>query len=456
MEKAVTPGPDQPDQCLHQAALDHVWMHGGYAWDDAVRPGGVRVMSGGDSCYLVDDSGNRYLDLLSGLWLANVGYGRQEIADAMAAQAARLHYSMHRFPTEPTIRAATRLAEWAPGSLSKVFFTGGGTEANEAAMKMAVQYHRLNGQPQRVAFIGRDLSYHGASFATMGVGGANIDKTVFEPLLMPTARRIPGPGHPDWSGEGAGALEQAILDAGPDTVAAFIGEPISNSAGIHVPDDDYWPTVREICDRYGVLLVMDEVITGFGRTGKMFASEHWGVVPDIMTVAKGFTSGYAPLGAAIARTEIAERFKPGRAEAFQHLVTFGGHPVSCAAALANLDILQREGLVARSASMGAYLIDALRDIAGHRRSITDVRGLGLMCAVQLGAPGRAPTPKDQAARIGGFLTARMLERGCHAACAADRVIFMPPLTVDTGEIDTAVRALDETLAEAERDDTWWP
>jgi adenosylmethionine-8-amino-7-oxononanoate aminotransferase len=223
-------------------------------------------MSSGDGCFLTDLSGNRYLDLLSGLWLVNVGYGRHEIGEAMAAQATRLHYSMHRFPTEPTIRAAARLADMAPGSLSKVFFAGGGTEANEAAMKMAVQYHRLNGSPERVKFIGRHLSYHGASFATMGVGGANIDRSAFEPLLMTGAQQIPAPGHPDWSGAGAGRLEQAILDAGPDTVAAFIGGPISNSAGIHVPDDDYWPTVREICDRYGVLLIMDEVITGFGQS----------------------------------------------------------------------------------------------------------------------------------------------------------------------------------------------
>jgi adenosylmethionine-8-amino-7-oxononanoate aminotransferase len=440
---------------LRQAALDHVWLHSGYAWEEAVETGGLRVMAEGSGCRLTDVDGNEYLDFASGLWLVNAGYGREQIARAMAEQAGRLHYTMHKFPAEPTILLAAELANLTPGTLSKAFFTSGGTEANEAAMKMAVQYHRLNGAPARVKFIGRTASYHGASFATMSVGGANIDKSYFEPLLMPGARLVKGPGNAEWTGRGAGELEQVILDEGPETVAAFVGEPISNSAGVRVPDDDYWPAVREICDRYGILLISDEVITGFGRTGRMFAVEHWGIEPDIMTVAKGLTSGYAPMGAAIARTEIAERFKPGPAEAFQHVVTFGGHAVAAAAALANLKIIEEEKLIARSAAMGAYLLDALHGLSQEHRSVIDVRGRGLMCAVELGPRDKSAWTPEHRTRIRKYLTALLLDRGVNLPVIADLAIFMPPLTVTEDEVSRAVETFAEIIGEIERGPAWW-
>jgi adenosylmethionine-8-amino-7-oxononanoate aminotransferase len=201
-------------------------------------------------------------------------------------------------------------------------------------------------------------------------------------------------------------------------------------------------------------LITDEVITGFGRTGKMFALEHWGIVPDIMTVAKGITSGYAPLGAAIARSEIADRFKPGPNEAFQHIITFGGHAVACAAALANLNIIEREHLVARSAKMGTYLIEALRNLAESHRSITDVRGRGLMCVAQLGSRKDDRLPQAQRAQTGKHLSSELLKRGFHIACTADRAIFMPPLIVQETEIDDVVSAFDETLTEIELGPAW--
>jgi adenosylmethionine-8-amino-7-oxononanoate aminotransferase len=440
---------------LRAAALDHVWLHSGYAWDEAAEEGGLRVMASGSGCRLTDAEGNEYLDFASGLWLVNAGYGRREIASAMSEQASRLHFTMHRFPAEPTIRLATELARLTPGTLSRVFFTNSGTEANEAAMKIAVQYHRLNGEPSRVKFIGRVSSYHGASFATMGLGGASIDTSPFESLLMPEARMVKGPGHAAWTGLGAGELEEVILREGPETVAAFIGEPVSNSAGVRVPDDDYWPAVREICDRYGILLITDEVITGFGRTGRMFGVEHWGIVPDIMTIAKGLTSGYAPMGAAIARLEIAERFKPGPSEAFQHVVTFGGHAVAAAAALANLRIIEEEGLVARSASLGRYLRAALHDLAEKHRSIIDVRGRGLMHAVELGPREKSGWTAGQRTTIRKYLYGQLLDRGVHLPVTADLAIFMPPLIVTEAEISRAIEAFGEILGDVERGAAWW-
>ena len=437
---------------LHRLAVEHLWVQGGYPWSELVAPDGLIVMSEGSGSTLVDVDGRRYLDFASGFWLAGVGYGRTEIAEAMAAQAARLHYTRHQWPTEATIRAAAKLAELAPGSLSKVFFTSGGGEANEAALKLAVQYHRLMGEPERVKFIGRDLSYHGAGFATMSVGGAHIlDRRPFERLLLPGTRLIPGPGHSDFSAEAVGGLEKAILAEGPGSVAAFIGEPISNSAGVHVPSDAYWPAVREICDRHGILLICDEVITAFGRTGKMFAVEHWGIVPDILTVAKGFTSGYAPAGAAIVKVELAERFRPGRAEAFQHVVTFGGHAVACAAALANLEIIERENLVERSAVMGRYLFDALKPLESHP-SVIEVRGgLGLMAGLELGdrtSDGRRMSGEDRAT-FGKAIYDRMRKRGVNLVGSAGTISFMPPLIVERAEIDKVVGDLDEVLTEIE-------
>jgi len=445
------------DSDLHALALHHVWMHGGTSWEAAQQPGTITVMSRGQGATVTDVDGKDYLDFSSGLWLVNVGYGRREIAQAMAAQAERLHYTKHQWPTEPTIRLARRLAELTPGTLSKVFFTGGGGEANEAALKMAAQYHRLNGEPDRVKFIGRDLSYHGASFATMSVGGSKLlNRSVFEPFLLPNARLVAGPGHPQWTGQAAGELEDVILREGPETVAAFIGEPISNSGGIHVPADDYWPAVRALCDKYGILLICDEVITGFGRSGKMFGVDHWDFTPDIMTVAKGLTSGYCPMGAAIATERVADRFTPGAAEAFQHVITFGGHAVSATAAMVNIDIIEREGLAERSAAMGTYLLESLEGLKAHG-SVVATRGRGLMVALQMGGSPDADRPltAEQKGTFSKKLYSRALERGLNIVGSAERIALMPPLVVTEDEINRAVSIMDETFGEVEAELGWW-
>ena len=246
------------------------------------------------------------------------------------------------------------------------------------------------------------------------------------------------------------------MQAGVDKVAAFIGEPISNSAGIYVPDQDYWPTVREICDKYGILLICDEVITGFGRTGKMFAVENWEIVPDIMTIAKGATSGYAPLGAAVVKKEIAERFRPGAEEAFQHVITFGGHAVACAAALANIAIIEREGLVEKSARLGAHFKSALNGLNGHK-SFGNVRGLGLMCALQLrkNRSGNENFSADERTAVTKAVIDKCFRKGLNIMGSVDKFAFMPPLVVTKEELDRAIEIVDAVLTEIEAEFSWW-
>jgi adenosylmethionine-8-amino-7-oxononanoate aminotransferase len=452
--------PESNDQLaaeLREAALNHLWYQNGYAWEAVSASGGVVIMDKGEGAVLTDITGHSVLDFTSGLWLANAGYGRAEIADAMATQAKKLQFARHLWPTEPAIRAASKLAELAPGSLSMVFFTTGGGESNETALKIAIQYHRLNGEPDRTQFIGRDFSYHGASFATMSVGGARLlNRSIFQSHLHPNVQLIEGPGHPEFSGDAAARLEEAILRAGPDKVAAFIGEPISNSAGIHVPAAAYWPAIRAVCDRYRVLLICDEVITGFGRTGKMFAVEHWGIVPDILTIAKGATSGYAPLGAAIVKSEIAERFRPGAAEAFQHVITYGGQAVACAAALANIAIIERENLVERSARLGEYFRKGLYGLDNHP-SFGEVRGLGLMCALQLtkNRDGRESFTPEERAALTQALGDKFYRKGMNVMGSVDKIALMPPLVITHDQLDRALGIVDSVLTDIEREFRWW-
>ena len=434
---------------LRELALEHYWFHSAYPWAAANQPRGFLVLDRGEGAHVIDVEGHRYLDLCAGLWLAQVGYGRREIAEAYAEQAVRLHYARHSSPAEPTLRLAKKLADITPGDLSKVFFTGGGSEANEAALKMAVQYHRLNGEPERTLFIGRTMSYHGATFATMSVGGSDLlRRDYFEHGFLPGATLVPGPGLPGWTERSLDELDSLITEMGPHRIAGFVGEPVSNSAGVHVPDADYWPRLRSICDRHGILLIVDEVVTGFGRTGRMFGIEHWGVVPDIMTIAKGATSGYAPLGAAIARRHIGEAFRPGPAEAFQHVVTYGGHAAACAAALANIAIIEREGLVERAVTGGEDLRGKLRQELATNPHLLEVRGIGQMTAVQLSRDGRTPggfAPEERA-RFSQTLIRDLLDEGLIAIGNADRITIIPPLIVTSADIDHAARGVGRAVA----------
>jgi len=441
---------------LEREALDHVWIHQA-PWVDIAESDGLRVFDRGEGSTLYDVHGRAYLDGIAGLWVVNSGHGRKDIAEAMARQAARLGYasSMH-YTTVPAVQAASMLAERTPGDLNRVYFASGGSEAVETAIKIAKQVQAMRGFPKRYKIIARRGSYHGMTYGAMSLTSSR-NETYFGPFMY-GVYHVPHPNRyrSDFGVTGeqadimaARAVEQEIISQGPETVAAVIGEPISTAAGVHVPSPIYWQMLREICDRHGVLLICDEVINGFGRTGKMFATEHYGIVPDIMTVAKGITSGYAPLAAAIVRDAVFEVFKEQKTTPMAHLLTFGGHPVSCAACVRNLQIFEEEDLVARSAEMGKHLGARLEELRAHP-TVGDVRGTGLVWGVEL---VKSKANKTNWGRDSAFvkrLSALMVERGLITR-TWDVMHFAPPLVITREEIDRMVSVADEALTIAERE-----
>lgn len=439
---------------LREQGEAHFWPHARAA-GDLTSPGGVKIVTRGDGVWVYDDRGNRLFDTLSGMWLSNIGHGRREVADAMHAQLCELGYAPDGTVHPTTLRLAARVAGLAPDPDSRVFFVSGGSEAVETAMKMAKKYHRNRGEAGRYKFISRRGSYHGATHGCLSLGGGGANNGAEYGPLPYGGVRVQGPdqyrnpfGGTDGRGdlECAREIERAILNEGPDTVAAVVGEPISAAAGVHIPHPEYWPLVREICDRYGVLLIADEVITGFGRTGRMFATEHWGVVPDITVVAKALTSGYAPIGAAIATKQVADAFAGPAAAAFDHRITFGGNPVSCAAALANLDILQRELLVTNAADLGGYLYGRLQRLYRHE-IVGQVRGgLGLIAAVEIVADRATRQSFPKEARL-AQRASLLMERHGLLGRAGNVFFIAPPLSVTRGELDFLVSQLDAVIAE---------
>ncbi|MCM2477380.1 aminotransferase class III-fold pyridoxal phosphate-dependent enzyme [Rhizobium sp. CG5] len=437
-------------------ALKHVWFHA--TGSQTLRSdGGMTVFTKGEDCYLIDENGNRFLDGLSGgAFVTNIGHGRAEIAEAMAAQARELAYvSPYNFVAPPTVKLAKVVADLAPGDLERVFFTSGGSEAVETAMKIAKQYHWLGGDQKRTKVISRRGSYHGSTQYTMSISGASHDfnNKIFGPLV-PGCIQVPhnncyrceyGLSRPTCKTLCASMIEKAILHEGPETVAAIIAEPVPAAASIYPAPDEYLPMLREIADKYGVLLIIDEVINGFGRTGSMFACEQWGVVPDIMTMAKGLTSGYVPMGAAIASKRVVSRFEEasGREAGLNHVLSFGGHAVAAAAALKNIEILQNENLVENSREMGKYLLDGL-DSLRKLPIVGDVRGRGLLVGVELVRDKQtreAFRPQDQ---MSVRMTNYLREEGILAR-TYQVVEFGPPLTAGRKEVEMIVSGMERAV-----------
>src|SRR4051794_5874358 len=445
---------------LSALAHRHLWMHfsrlGGYSADAPVP-----VIARAKGCELWDATGHRLLDGLSGLFTVQVGHGRRDLAEAARDQAETLDYfPLWTYAHPPAIELAARLASLTPGDLNRVFFTTGGSEAVESAWKLARQYFRAIGQGQRHKVIARRTAYHGTTLGALAITGVPGLRTPFEPLtpgtshIANTNRRR----HPLADDEQAfmlaltDELDDRIRFEGPDTVAAVFMEPVQNAGGCLVPPEGYFARVRELCDRYGVLLVSDEVICAFGRLGTMFGCERYDYLPDIITCAKGLTSGYSPLGAVICREFLAAPFLEGRSS-FAHGITFGGHPVSCAVALANLDLFDREALLERvcahEAGFRARLED-LRDLP----IVGDVRGAGYFQALEM-VPDAASdarfTAEQREDLLRGFLLPRCYEAGLIAR-ADDRgdpvVQLAPPLVAGDDELDVIAATLRTVLTEA--------
>jgi clan AA aspartic protease len=400
---------------------------------------------------LWDVEGNAYIDGLSALWNVAVGYGRKELVEAAARQMEELSFSNSYagYANVPSIRLAERLMSLVYPNMQAVFFCNSGSEAVEGAFKVARYYWFLQGRPEKHKVISRREAYHGGTLgATAAVGLPPFHKG-FGP--MPSNFMQAETCYPYRCGHCRGAadcslacaedIEAVILREGPETVAAVIGEPVHGAGGVIPPTPGYWPKVREICDRHEVLLIADEVITGFGRTGKWFALEHWGVQPDIMSVAKAITSAYVPLAGFIVSKQIHDAILAAPADAkFMHGYTNAGHPVACAVALRNLQIIEEEGLVARAAEMGERLLQGLRSLGEHP-NVGDIRGLGLIAGVELVADKSTRAPFAAAQAVGPRMLKEMRKRGVITRVKGDSILLAPPLVITAGEIDQIVSAV---------------
>ncbi len=440
---------------LQSIAGDHLFMHAQQIED---WRGNLKIYVKGEGAWVEDIEGNRMLDAMGGLWYKAAGYGRTEIADAMYEQLSGIETPPAGSATPSQIELAGRIASLYHDKDARTFFLSGGSEAVETAVKMAKKYQALNGKPGAFKVISRRYSYHGATAMAVSLGrNPTADPCGPE---MPGAihvtnwdsYRLPFDGDPvDVAVRCANEFEVAIKHTGPESVAAMIAEPISAAAGIHIPPAEYWQRLREIADEYDVVLIADEVITGFGRTGEYFAPMNWDVTPDITTVAKSLTSGYSPLGATIATKNIADAFLGGPEETFRHLVTFGGHPVSAAAALANLDVFEEEDLPGNSKRMGDYLYDQLQRLREHE-IVGDIRGgLGLLAAVELVQDRDNKTPFPASAGLTKRLPPLLTENGLVSFRAGDVISLCPPLSIDKDEVDYIVDGLDRTLETVSRD-----
>ena len=420
----------------------------------------------GRGATVTDIGGHEYLDGLSGLWNVNVGHGRAELADAAAAQMKELAYFSGYVGSSsvPAITLASRLVALAGDGMQGVFLASGGAEANESAFKTARFYWKARGKPDKVKIIARHNGYHGVTLQAMSATGMGAYWKMFEPRVpgfvhVPTCYpyRQQGVRPGESAGQAAAReIEEAILREGPDTVAAFIGEPIHGGGGVIYPTDDYWPRVREVCTRHEVLLIADEVITGFCRTGRWFAMHHWNVRPDIRAFAKGVTSGYLPLGGIMVSKAVKDAMDTVKPEdRWMHAYTYSGHPACCAVALANLDIMERERLWERAAKLGERLHAGLRAALGDHPHVGDIRGgKGLLAAVELvedrGTKANFPADRKLAARLQAEMVKRgMVTRtrpvvGPHPA-PGDSVFFAPPLVVSEAEVDRIVAITHDAL-----------
>lgn len=421
---------------------------------------GSRVITRADNIYLWDSEGHKILDAMSGLWCVNVGYGRRELIDAATKQLETLPFynSFFQTATPPAIELAELLAQVTPPQFKHVFYSGSGSEGNDTVVRMVRRYWDILGQPQRKVIISRKNAYHGSTMAGASLGGMSgmheqgglpIPDIVHieQPFWFENGRSM---SRDDFGKVAAGWLEAKILELGADRVAAFIGEPIQGAGGVIVPPDTYWPEIQKVCDRHGILLVSDEVITGFGRTGNWFGCETLGFKPDLMTFAKGVTSGYVPLGGVMVGERVAKALIEQGGE-FAHGYTYSGHPVACAVAIANIKLIQREGLVERVRDdVGPYLAERYAELAQHPL-VGETQTCGLMAALQIVRDKASGTTFESWQEVGMMCRAHCFANNLIMRAVGDRMIIAPPLVITRAQIDEMVglirRCLDLTAAE---------
>ncbi|MHB8891935.1 MAG: aminotransferase family protein [Candidatus Limnocylindrales bacterium] len=422
-----------------------------------VRAEGIRLW---------DADGNEYIDGTSGaISVASVGHGRREVADAMHAQVMRMDYVHdNEFHNEPAHALAAKVTEFAGGDFSRAVFFSSGSEAVESAIKLAHNFHALNGEPARNVVIGRKRSFHGATMYALGVGDVSARKSIYQGYMaLPTAK-IPAPycyrcplgkTYPDCAVACARELENMIKELGPENVSAFIAEPIVGAAAPALtPPAGYYEAIREICDRYGILWIADEIVTGFGRTGRRMGYMNWDAQPDILVVAKGMSGGYVPLSGLIISEKVVRPFEEQKGR-FTHGLTYQNHPTACAAALAVIGIIEREGLVENAATQGAYLESKLREMVAGLPIVGELRGMGLLWGMELVTDQATKARFDPALRVGGKVHARGLANGLviyqsgGSAYASDEVFISPSLIVQRDDVDEIVARLQRTLQEVQ-------
>ncbi len=418
---------------------------------------GVTVLDSGKGVYLTDREGHVLLDAFSGLWCVNVGYGQQSIIDVAAEQMSRLPYATgyFSFGSEPAIRLAARLAELTPGDLNHVFFTLGGSDAVDSALRLIRYYFNVTGRPEKKQIISLDKGYHGSSSTGAGVTGLPAFHLNFD-LPLPTQHHIAAPYPYRHAGGGddatviadsVTALRNKVQELGADKVAAFFCEPVQGSAGVIVPPVGWLSAMREVCRELDILFVADEVITGFGRTGPMFACEHENVVPDIMTMAKGLTAGYSPLGAVVLSSGFYRAIADGApaGSLIGHGLTYSGHPVSAAVGLEVLRLYTEEGIMANGQAVGPYFEQKLRTLADHPL-VGDIRSRGLLAGVELVTSKRGKTKPDPALKLPEKLAAQGYKNKLIFRAFGDGIVgFAPPLTCTREEIDLIVERFERTL-----------
>lgn len=429
---------------------------------DALAKKGSRIIERAENIYLWDSEGHKILDAMSGLWCVNVGYGRQELIDAATAQLKQLPFynAFFQTATPPAIELAELLSEVTPPQFRHVFFSGSGSEGNDTVVRMVRRYWDVLGQPERKVIISRNNAYHGSTMAGASLGGMSgmhaqgglpiPDITHIEQPYWYELGRPQGLSRDDFGRLAASWLEKKILEVGPERVAAFIGEPVQGAGGVIIPPATYWPAIQAICDKYGILLVSDEVICGFGRTGRWWGCETMGTRPDLMTFAKGVTSGYIPLGGVMVGERVARVLIEQGGE-FNHGYTYSGHPVACAVALANIRLIQRERLVDRVRDdLGPYLAQHFEALKAHPL-VGDAETCGLMGAVVLTRDKASGTPFASDLEVGMVCRGHCFGNGLIMRAVGDRMIIAPPLVMTRDQIDEMMvlikRCLDLTWAD---------